>query len=284
MPASPCCPDNPKPVAPPEGYVANGREIEVGDCKCYEVGQASGGPAILVVSDIFGWHSGRTRQICDKFADAGFHVLLPNFFECDGWDHSKPLMGYSAPWYFMQHLLYYKWACHDQQQRSCVSNLSWKHAFYPLFMRATPRFVKPSIQDHLLPYLAASGRKVGVMGFCWGGWITIRSCSLPGVACGVAMHPTMNMEGFHGGSAHEAYSEVQAPLMCLAAGSDPDEVKPGGPLEASMQRNQKELDIREFKDMKHGWFPRGDVSDSQVKQGVALAYDMALEFLNKHLK
>mmetsp|Transcript_27228 Transcript_27228/g.71207 ORF Transcript_27228/g.71207 Transcript_27228/m.71207 type:complete len:285 (-) Transcript_27228:159-1013(-) len=284
MPASPCCPDGPKPVAPPEGYVASGREISVGDCTCYEVGQASGGPAVLLVSDVFGWHSGRTRQICDRVADAGFHVLLPNFFECDGWDHSKPLMGYATPWYFLKYLLYYKWACDDHQQRSCLANLSWKYAFNLLFMRATPRFVKPSIQDHLLPYLSASGKKVGVMGFCWGGWITIRSCSLPGVACGVAMHPTMNMEGFHGGSAHEAYSEVQAPLMCLAAGSDPDEVKPGGPLDASMQRGQKLLEIHEFKEMKHGWFPRGDVSDAQVKQGVALAYDMALKFLNEHLR
>ena len=43
-------------------------------------------PAVLVFTDVFGWRSGRTRQICDQIAaQVGAQVVLPNFFYQD-WD------------------------------------------------------------------------------------------------------------------------------------------------------------------------------------------------------
>lgn len=47
----------------------------------YEIGtpNASRNNTIIYVYDIYGFEMGRTRQICDKIAEAGYYVVLPGF-------------------------------------------------------------------------------------------------------------------------------------------------------------------------------------------------------------
>lgn len=121
-------------MAPPEDYQEQGEEILVEALPCYQSGEPTSQAAVLVLSDIFGWRSGRTRQICDKIASQGFLVILPNFFHDDGWDHNKPLIGWSCPWYFFKHLMWYGWYKHDPEKSryscSCLrSPAMWGRPF-----------------------------------------------------------------------------------------------------------------------------------------------------------
>lgn len=245
----------------------------MGALPCYQSGETTSEAAVLVLSDIFGWRSGRTRQICDKIASQGFLVVLPNFFHDDGWDHTKPLIGWSCPWYFFKHLMWYGW---DQQRRQ----KGRYHCSYP----SVSADVGPSIH-HLVSHCGAdSSRKLAVLGFCWGGWLAVRACGISGVACGVAMHPTMNMEAFHGGSLGEVYEKIRAPVMCLSAGDDPAEAKPEGPLHEALQSKSfgQACDLREFPEMRHGWVPRGSDDDPAVQRDRAMALEAAVSFLRRH--
>mmetsp|Transcript_75474 Transcript_75474/g.196782 ORF Transcript_75474/g.196782 Transcript_75474/m.196782 type:complete len:281 (-) Transcript_75474:141-983(-) len=269
----PCCPSGPTPVAPPEDYQEQGEEILVEALPCYQSGEPTSQAAVLVLSDIFGWRSGRTRQICDKIASQGFLVILPNFFHDDGWDHNKPLTGWSCPWYFFKHLMWYGWYKHDPEKSR-----------YSCSCLPVSSNVGTTLR-HLVSHCGAdSSRTLAVLGFCWGGWLALRACGISGVSCGVAVHPTMNMETFHGGDLGDAYKKIRVPVMCLSAGDDPVDAKPGGPLDEALKSKPfgQACVLREFPEMRHGWVPRGSDDDPAVQRDRAMALDAAVSFLRRH--
>jgi len=54
----------------------------------YVVGD--GPSAVVVIYDIFGFTSGRTRYFCDWLAkNSKYTVILPDFFRGEGWDPKK---------------------------------------------------------------------------------------------------------------------------------------------------------------------------------------------------
>jgi dienelactone hydrolase len=72
------------------------------DLPIYEVG--TGGNAIVMIYDIYGFNSGRTREMCDQFAAAGYYVILPDFFRGNGRLVSTfNMMNY--PWVMVKDLL-----------------------------------------------------------------------------------------------------------------------------------------------------------------------------------
>ncbi len=77
-------------VAPPNahGYLASSRDhkgtkITVsGGTELYSTGAlGSSGRAILICPDIWGWDSGRLRNIADHLADAGYLVVVPKILQ-----------------------------------------------------------------------------------------------------------------------------------------------------------------------------------------------------------
>ena len=77
-----CCPPN------AHGYLASSRDhkgtkITVsGGTEVYSTGAlGSSGRAILICPDIWGWDSGRLRNIADHLADAGYLVVVPKILQ-----------------------------------------------------------------------------------------------------------------------------------------------------------------------------------------------------------
>jgi hypothetical protein len=77
-----CCPPN------AHGYLASSRDhkgtkITVsGGTELYSTGAlGSSGRAILICPDIWGWDSGRLRNIADHLADAGYLVVVPKILQ-----------------------------------------------------------------------------------------------------------------------------------------------------------------------------------------------------------
>lgn len=76
--ATSCCPPGSEPqlntTYQPKGNVENYKGLPI-----YSVG-TPGGPAIIVSYDIFGLDGGRTKLVCDQFSEAGFFVVLPDYY------------------------------------------------------------------------------------------------------------------------------------------------------------------------------------------------------------
>lgn len=66
----------------PAGEAGSGRVERVGDMDMYMVG--TGKRAIILVYDIYGFSPANTRRNCDLLAEAGFLVVMPDFFRGSG--------------------------------------------------------------------------------------------------------------------------------------------------------------------------------------------------------
>ena len=75
---------------------------------------------------------------------------------------------------------------------------------------------------------------------------------------------------------------VKCPQMFLPAGNDPAHYK-DGTLKAIVEATGNACVCHEFKEMAHGWVPRGDASKPEVARDVAAALDMAAGFFRSHL-
>ena len=76
-----------------------GKIEKVGDLDLYVVGQGS--KCIIWNYDIFGFSGGRSRQMCDLFADSGYLVIMPDFFRGDWLNFPKDMA--KAPAFLQQH-------------------------------------------------------------------------------------------------------------------------------------------------------------------------------------
>lgn len=77
-----CCPPN------AHGYLASTRDhkgtkiVVSGGVEAYSAGTlGQSGRAILICPDIWGWDSGRLRNIADHLAEAGYLVVVPKILQ-----------------------------------------------------------------------------------------------------------------------------------------------------------------------------------------------------------
>ncbi|MGB5228737.1 MAG: dienelactone hydrolase family protein, partial [Eudoraea sp.] len=116
--------------------------------------------------------------------------------------------------------------------------------------------------------------KIGVVGFCFGGWISnMMAVKVPGLSAAVP---------FYGGQPKEDIDKINAPLMLQYAGLD-TRVNEGWPAyEEALKSNNKEYEAYIYPDVNHGFHntttPRYD------KEAAELAWKRTIDFFNKNLK
>jgi carboxymethylenebutenolidase len=116
-------------------------------CKGYLAEAGRGKPGIVVIQEWWGLND-QIKKVADRFAAAGYNALAPDLYK--GRVTQKP-----------------------DEANHLMTGLD---------------FVGASDQDiaAAVGHLAAISGKVGVMGFCMGGALTIAACArVPGIACGV---------------------------------------------------------------------------------------------------
>jgi carboxymethylenebutenolidase len=119
-------------------------------CKGYLAEAGSGKPGIVVIQEWWGLND-QIKGVADRFAAAGYNALAPDLYK--GRVTQKP-----------------------DEANHMMEGLD---------------FVGASDQDiaGAVKHLAGMSRKVGVMGFCMGGALTIAAAArVPGVACGVPFY------------------------------------------------------------------------------------------------
>ncbi|UCD61366.1 MAG: dienelactone hydrolase family protein [Flavobacteriaceae bacterium] len=127
--------------------------------------------------------------------------------------------------------------------------------------------------EYLKAHKDCSG-KIGVVGFCFGGWISnMMAVKVPNLSAAVP---------FYGGQPKEDIDKINAPLMLQFAGLD-KRVNEGWPAyEQALKANNKEYVAYTYPDVNHGFHntttPRYD------KEAAELAWKRTIDFFNKNLK
>lgn len=116
---------------------------------------------------------------------------------------------------------------------------------------------------------------VGVVGFCFGGWISnMMAVRIPDLKAAVP---------FYGGQpTAEEVPTIQASLLLQYAGLD-ERVNKGWPdYEAALIENSKEYIAYIYPDVNHGF--HNDTTPRYNEEAAALAWDRTIEFFRKNLK
>ena len=149
-----CSPPNSWPELATD-YKSVGTVTKVADLDVYHVGQ---GPKCIIWNyDIFGFDSGRTRQLCDLFAKEGYLVVMPDFYRGTMCDPSTAPEG-ELPKFIIEHT---SWAKIEKDFNKVLDFAKEKGA-----------------------------QSFGTIGTCWGSYVVIRLSSQEGIKAGVSMHPS----------------------------------------------------------------------------------------------
>lgn len=246
-----CCPPDSWPALKVEStYKPKGTNAVVAGVATYTVGDDKS-RALVIVTDIFGIESGRHKAIADTFAEQGFTVVLVDATLGKPVDPDKVA----------------------EQIKDFALAHSWS-ALAPLFTAT------------VIPHLKSLGfDKFSTLGFCYGVWVQFRALADPAVAphivAQVCPHPSLQLEGFHGGKGPELADKVAVPTLLLPAKGDPGFVQAGGDVEKNLAARSIAVETHAF-DQAHGWTVRGDVSQDAVRADVEKAFKLAVDFLNKH--
>eukprot|EP00499_Haloplacidia_sp_CaronLabIsolate_P003498 CAMPEP_0196780568 /NCGR_PEP_ID=MMETSP1104-20130614/8049_1 /TAXON_ID=33652 /ORGANISM="Cafeteria sp., Strain Caron Lab Isolate" /LENGTH=244 /DNA_ID=CAMNT_0042150779 /DNA_START=86 /DNA_END=820 /DNA_ORIENTATION=+ len=238
-----CCPTDVPAVR--SDYEPKGSEVTLpeGGPMAYTSGSGNS-RALIIVYDIFGM-SGQAKQVCDKFADAGFNCIMPDFFEGKPW----PLENFPPA----------DWA----PFKAWIGTAGSYDTVRPAIERATA-------------YAKANGAtSVGVLGFCWGAGIAMSAGASGNYAAVGSAHPSfITPEGAEALKCPMAFllSKDEAPIDPIKA-----------VLDARADIGSKCF-YKSFPDMHHGWCAaRGDWSDeTQAKRATEAIGDL-LAFFNTNM-
>lgn len=128
--------------------------------------------------------------------------------------------------------------------------------------------------EHLKDHPDCTG-KVGVVGFCFGGWISnMMAAKVPELAAAVP---------FYGGQAPaEMVPDIQAPLLLHFASLD-QRVNEGWPAyEAALKEHNKEYEAHMYEGANHGF--HNDTTGRYDKEAAELAWQRTIDFFNKKLR
>lgn len=202
--APPCCPPHSLPyLADKCEHTGEITTIEDEQVEVYVTGPSGAAAALLVYSDVWGWHSGRVRALADAFGVEGYRVYVPKLL-------TPPLEGGTdgdgLPPTF------------DLSKRG-GDMMAWLKSIGPWSA------YEPKVKA-LISYAKADGAKaLGCVGFCWGGWASFHTSAMTkDVKCGVIFHPSCQLEAAHGGDLGEFIKAVQAPMYFMPSKDEDKEL------------------------------------------------------------
>ena len=245
-----CCPSGSEPALKSD-YIPKGKIEDVDGLPIYYIGQ--GEKAIIFVYDIFGFDSGRTKQMCDELAAEGYLVVLPDFFRHDGLK-SSDMEGFFG---FFRCLNRFR------------KNNSWEKG-------------SEDFNKRIYPFLEKKGvKKIGMLGTCWGSYYVFKASAEGKISAGANFHPSLMMRKE---TPQELARAQKCPQMMLLGKNDPANIKEGSEVEKILHEKFGKVALfKTFGEMKHGWVVRGDIKKPAVARDYKIAMDMAIDFFKKTL-
>lgn len=158
-----------------------GTESQISGISIYSAGHRTDPSAVIVLPDLFGWRNVNTRLICDKIAEAGFLVIMPDLFDGDTLDFSSPGASAAFPDWCKRH------------NKNVVAPICAKILDY--------------IEENVRPRLGTAA-----VGYCFGGRYSVIANAAGRVRCSVVSCPSF-LEP-------EEWSAMQTPSLWLCAEND----------------------------------------------------------------
>jgi len=117
--------------------------------------------------------------------------------------------------------------------------------------------------------------KVGVVGFCFGGWISnMMAVRIPSLSAAVPYYGRQ--------PADEMVSEINTPLMLQYAGLD-TRVNEGWPaFEAALKKNDKKYVAHFYPEVNHGF--HNNTTPRYAEEAAALSWSRTIDFFKENLK
>jgi len=242
-----CCPSTAWGELKNTDYKEKGQVQKVEDLDIYHVGQGS--KCIIWNYDVFGFKGGRSRQMCDFLAEAGYLVLMPDYYRgslCDPTKDGDKLPGFLK----------------DQTKWESNLKVDWEKKVKPLAEKL-------------------GAKSYGAVGTCWGSYMVLRLCENVEFKAGVSFHPSHSpISGIIGDNEEEILKSVKCPQIFMPANGDHENTYPNG---LGQKILGSALEIVTFPDMQHGWSIRGDMSDPKVDRDVKKAFNLTLTFFGKYM-
>lgn len=263
-----------------------GKEELVHGLNTYVVGNRVNPKAIVVVySDIFGLPLPNNKLLADAYARSGeYLVYLPDFFEGD------PVALKVADTLIPV----------DASKQSSLSKYTGMLAMAPAFIMWMGRHKEAPTNKTCMDFLAKlrrdtpADRKIGMVGFCWGGRYAIRAgqesnmidvngTKKPLVDAVVAMHPSNLVMP----------QDVDAPVVPMSIGWGFEDVGVKIELKGKMEgihaqakaagRQLPEIEHVVYKPGRHGFAVRGNPDDPAERKILEDSEKQIIAFLAKYL-
>lgn len=236
---------------------------------CYQVGPSNPKRIIVVFSDVYGIDSGSHKVICDVLQeamndDSTTAVWMPDMMR------GKPILG--------------AWKLGD-----CITtSFTLPSVMWACHTNMKDTKVEMDLEQVVAPALSVEAAKVACVGFCYGAWVAgicMTKDVFPG-SVGIGVHPSWKVEQVYSRQEVDLAAKVgAAPYLFLPAGND--DIKVGHAVVDIMAKARgvepEKLAI-EFPDMMHGFVPRGDSTDTAVKEAQDKVISLIVEFVKEHAK
>ena len=247
-----CCPPGRCSLLPPTDYTPKGKTAKLGGLDYYEIGDAKGGKAVVVLPDVFGWLSGRQKAICDEISARGYFVVMPDLFHGD------------------------KVTFPDLKTNRIVE-----------FLKTWPAKKWQPDMDSVYKYLAEKGFQggnIGMVGFCWGTWAIFCESARDSsrFAAGANFHPSVNIEELLGGSIETLTEKVANPMLVVPCKGDHAKLQKGGAANQILDKKNLATYLP-MPDMAHGFMSQGDVTNEEIRGNVKTCMDAMFAQFDKFL-
>ena len=248
------------PIVPADHPQLNGREELLaagGDrLRVYRVGRAEPArgrrlrPAVVVIHENRGLNE-HTRDVARRLALQGYDAVAPDFLSLDGGRTPSD----------------------EDAARQAIGSLDLAR------VTAAGTGLVRTLQGPQAPRRSASAgqRKVGTVGFCWGGAMVHRLALAAGESLGAAV-------SFYGPAPEPAEAaRLRTPLLVILAGRDERVNRTAGPYVAAAEAAGKRIRAITYPDVDHAF--HNDTSAARYNRAAAdQAWQETLTFFGRHLR
>jgi carboxymethylenebutenolidase len=217
---------------------------------CYRAEPVAPGecPAVVVIHENRGLN-GHIRDVTRRVALAGYEAIAPDFLSLDG--------GATPP--------------NEDQARAAIGALdAMRVTRAGAMLIGALHFNGGPVRPH------RPARRVGAIGFCWGGGLVNRLAVAagPGLAAGVP---------FYGPAPDPAEAaQVRAAMLIILAGLDNRVNATGRPWAEALRTAGRTVELREFPSVDHAF--HNDTSAQRYNEAAAqAAWAATLDFFRRHL-
>jgi len=120
----------------------------------------------------------------------------------------------------------------------------------------------------------AGVKRIGCLGFCYGGWIGFKVSQEVQLVCGATPHPSVHLEGMVGGDPAALASATSCPWALFPCGevdgpgSDPGMYDTSGALYKALEAKYPNRNVtKRFTKMHHGFATRGAIKPTEFNAG-----------------